>query len=372
MPNWKLAKSLCANFGSIEPVMAQKRTNYSKFTQPNGTIQVLMLWASVALHLMIGSNLGLFGRLDPIKVKPAGGTVRVVDLTPAEQTRVPEAAKSKPLPIAPTPVNPETATRAPANPNNAGRSGASSFVPPRVVTRPQMPSSQVPQPPTVRQPSSPSIPSAPLVNRVNGSDIPIPRPPRLSGQENEGASNPSEGKSVARGRPSRKSVADESTPNSSGDTSSTSRAQISKTPSDTSPNKVTPKNPGETNSTSEERKKIQIAVAARTSAGSNFIRVEVPKKFQENSSCEQYKSIDMAWPIDENGNQDLSTFGGDNYTREEIFPDDKISRKQRNQAISIAKSTHAEMSLSKKKELISKYKKNSPNFAYYAFKMPIC
>jgi hypothetical protein len=95
--------------------MAQKRTDYSKFTQPNGTIQVLMLWASVALHLVIGSNLGLFGRLDPIKVKPAGGTVRVVDLTPAEQTRVPEAAKSRPLPIAPSQADPEPSTRKPLN-----------------------------------------------------------------------------------------------------------------------------------------------------------------------------------------------------------------------------------------------------------------
>lgn len=92
--------------------MAQKRTDYSKFTRSNGTVQVLMLWASLALHFLIGSNLGLFGRLDPMKIKPAGGTVRVVDLTPSEQTRVPEAAKSRPLPIAPVPVNPEIATRA--------------------------------------------------------------------------------------------------------------------------------------------------------------------------------------------------------------------------------------------------------------------
>jgi hypothetical protein len=156
LPNWKLAQIDCTNFGSIEPVMAQKRTDYSKFTQPNGTIQVLMLWASVALHLAIGSNLGLFGRLDPIQVKPAGGTVRVVDLTPAEQTRVPEAAKSKPLPIAQIPVNPEPATRVRTIPPTPPKPGI-----PTLVSPPPTPSPPIPAPSNIirKQPSVPITPT---------------------------------------------------------------------------------------------------------------------------------------------------------------------------------------------------------------------
>jgi hypothetical protein len=356
--------------------MAQKRTDYSKFTRSNGTIEVLMLWASVALHLMIGSNLGLFGRLDPIKVKPAGGTVRVVDLTPAEQTRVPEAAKSKPLPIAPTPVNPETATRASANSSSVGSAGASNFVPPK-VNRPQLPppSSQIPQTPIVRQPNQPPIPSTPAISKApNGSDIPIPRPPRTSKQDGEGINNSSEGNSAEQGRRKKPSKEEESTPNSSLETPAISSSKRS-TPINqpTQPSKLPPpENPDKNNSTAAERQRIQDAIAGRKLTGDNFIKVEVPRDLQEKSSCSIYKSIDMIWPIDENGNLDLSTFGSENYTREEILPDGKINRTQKNQVISIAKSTHARMTSSQKKELLSKYKKNSPNFAYYSFKIPIC
>jgi hypothetical protein len=138
--------------------MAQKRTDYSKFTQPNGTIQVLMLWASVALHLAIGSNLGLFGRLDPIKVKPAGGTVRVVDLTPAEQTRVPESAKSKPLPISKIPVNPEPATKAQVIPLQPQKPGVPIVVSPPPITPPfSVIRKQLP-PPSVAPKPSPQSP----------------------------------------------------------------------------------------------------------------------------------------------------------------------------------------------------------------------
>jgi hypothetical protein len=203
--------------------MAQKRTNYSKFTRQNGTIQVLMLWASLALHVVIGSNLGLFGSLDPIKVKPAGGTVRVVDLTPAEQTRVPEAAKSRPLPITQTPVNPEIATRIPGSPSlprNSG--GASNFVPPRNQPQLPPPSSQIPrQPsnsPTVRQPNPP-VP-IPSTNKTSGKpDIPIVlRPPRLSQQDNEGTAGSNQGNSALQGKPRKKGTQDGQTDSSSEDT----------------------------------------------------------------------------------------------------------------------------------------------------------
>jgi hypothetical protein len=127
--------------------MAQKRTDYSKFTQPNGTIQVLMLWASVALHLAIGSNLGLFG-----------GTVRVVDLTPAEQTRVPESAKSKPLPISKIPVNPEPATKAQVIPLQPQKPGVPIVVSPPPITPPfSVIRKQLP-PPSVAPKPSPQSP----------------------------------------------------------------------------------------------------------------------------------------------------------------------------------------------------------------------
>jgi hypothetical protein len=354
--------------------MAQKRTNYSKLTRSNGTIQVLMLWASLALHVVIGSNLGLFGSLDPIKVKPAGGTVRVVDLTPAEQTRVPEAAKSKPLPIAPTPVNPETATRTPVNSSSFGQAGASNFVPPK-VNRPQLPSpsSQIPQNPIVRQPNQPPIPSTPAINKTpNGSDIPIPRPPRASKQDGDGINNPSGGKSTEQGRRKKPSKEEDSTPNSSVETPVISSSQTPNNQTIQPPKPPPLENPDKNNSIAAKRQKIQEAIAGRKIAGDNFIKVEVPRDLQEKSSCKIYENIDMIWPIDENGSLDLSTFGSENYTREEILPDGKINSIQKKQVISIAKSTHARMTLSQRKELLSKYKKNSPNFAYYSFKIPIC
>ncbi len=224
--------------------MAQKRTNYSKFTGSNGTIQILMLWASLALHLLISSNLGLFGRLDPIKVKPAGGTVRVVDLTPAEQTRVPEAAKSKPLPIAQTPVNPEIATRIPGSPSPPRNPGASNFVPPRNQPQLPPPSSQVP-PPTIRQPSPPlPIPST---SKTSGkSDIPIvPKPPRSSQQDNEGTTTGSnQNNSTIQGKPRKKGTQNSQTDSSSEEIFSTNPVgSPSKKPGKKNPNLDPPELP---------------------------------------------------------------------------------------------------------------------------------
>jgi hypothetical protein len=381
LPNWKLVQSNCPNFGSIEPVMAQKRTDYSKFTQPNGTIQVLMLWASVALHLAIGSNLGLFGRLDPIKVKPAGGTVRVVDLTPAEQTRVPESAKSKPLPIAQTPVNPEIATRTPVNSTNVGRSGASNFVPPR-VDRPQLPqpSSQIPQSPTVRQPNPTPIPSTPAISKApNGSDIPIPRPARTSKPDSDRINNPAEGNSGEQGKQRKRqksSGAEDSTPNSSKEIPviPTTRRRNNDKNQDQPPESPPPESQETViNDKPQERQRIQDAINGLKNKGNNLIEVKVPRELQRNSSCKMYKKIDMTWPIDKNGNLDLSTYGGENqFTREEILPDGRINSKEKSQVILIAKSTHASLTLSQKKELLSKYKNGSDNFAYYSFKIPVC
>ncbi len=354
--------------------MAQKRTDYSKFTQPNGTIQVLMLWASVALHVVIGSNLGLFGRLDPIKVKPAGGTVRVVDLTPAEQTRVPEAAKSKPLPIAQTPVNPETATRVPANSSAGGRAGASNFVPPK-INSPQIPpsSSPISKSSTVRQPNPTPVPSTPAISTApNGANIPIPRPPRSPKQDSDDGTNLSDGNSSLRrgGRPPKRSKEEDSTPNSF-----VEKPVIPTRPIPIPSNPPKPPDNQETviNDNPEDRQRIQDAINGLKNEGSNLIEVKVPRELQQVSSCRIYKKIDVTWPINENGNLNLSTFGGDNkFTREEILPDGKINSVEKKQVVSIVKSTHAKLTLDQRKELISQYKKNSDNFAYYSFKIPRC
>jgi hypothetical protein len=78
--------------------------------------QVLAVAISAGCHYLLVNNLGLFARFDPPKIRPLSGGVKVVELTPAEQTRVPAAAKSAPLPISPTPIDPATATRQPFNP----------------------------------------------------------------------------------------------------------------------------------------------------------------------------------------------------------------------------------------------------------------
>jgi hypothetical protein len=356
--------------------MAQKRTDYSKFTRSSGTIQVLMLWASLALHFLIGSNLGLFGRLDPIKVKPAGGTVRVVDLTPAEQTRVPEAAKSKPLPIAQTPVNPETATRAPLSPRAGGRTGASNFVPPK-INSPQLPppSSQIPKSSAVRQPNPTPVPSTPAISTApNGANIPIPRPPRSSRQDSDDGTNLSDGNSSSNGGRRRPKLSKEEnfTPNSSVETPIIQPRQRPipvKTPTSPSPdNRETV-----INDNPEDKQRIQDAINGLKNKGTNLIEVKVPRELQQISSCRIYKKIDLTWPINENGNLDLSTYGGDNnFTRENILPDGKINNVEKSQVISIVKSIHAKLTATQRKELVNQYKKNSENFAYHSFKIPRC
>lgn len=144
-----------------------------------------MIGASIGLHFLAANNLSWFGRLDPIKLKPAGGTVKVVDLTPAEQTRVPEAVKSNPLPIAPTQENPEPATRSPGSSFSSGNPGTSIIPQNRTPLPP--PSSQIPRTPNSRQPTqSPSVQNPPTNSTSKRSEIPIvPRPQRSSSQDSE-------------------------------------------------------------------------------------------------------------------------------------------------------------------------------------------
>jgi hypothetical protein len=185
LPNWKLAQPDCANVGNIRFVMAQTSLSFSNIARSHTTTQLLMILASIGLHYLIANNLGLFGRLDPVKLKPAGGTVKVVDLTPAEQTRVPQAVRSNPLPIDPTPVNPEPATRAPINTPAPRTPGA--FAPPTNRSPLPPPSSQIPRTPNSQNPpnQTPRQPQTPPKNpTAKGPEIPIvPRPARPSQQD---------------------------------------------------------------------------------------------------------------------------------------------------------------------------------------------
>jgi hypothetical protein len=197
--------------------MAQTSLSFSNIARSNTTTQLLMILASIGLHYFIANNLGLFGRLDPIKLKPAGGTVKVVDLTPAEQTRVPQAVKSNPLPIDPTPVNPEPATRAPINTPAPRTPGA--FVPPNRSPLPP-PSSQIPRNPNSQTPPnrSPRQPQTPPKNpTAKGPEIPIvPRPARPSQQDGTiSRGNSTQGSTSGDRQPRRRPKDDSQSPDSS-------------------------------------------------------------------------------------------------------------------------------------------------------------
>lgn len=65
-------------------------------------IKPLTILLSIGVHYVLVSNLGIFS-LPPVKPKPFGGTVKVLDLTPAERTRVPEVVRAAPVQIVPSP-----------------------------------------------------------------------------------------------------------------------------------------------------------------------------------------------------------------------------------------------------------------------------
>jgi hypothetical protein len=295
--------------------MAQKRTDYSKFTRSSGTIQVLMLWASLALHLLIGSNLGLFGRLEPIKVKPAGGTVRVVDLTPAEQTRVPEAAKARPLPIAQIPVNPQPATRAPLSSLPSRNSGASDAVPQR--NRPQLPSpsSQVPRQPITQTPnpppvSQPSIPTNPNSKKpeLSSADSKKQRPPQQEDLDRNNTKIDNNGQlgGVKKNRTSIPGKDDsniDDPSNSSLDKNKKQGGNATEKPDEKDKNKI------KSDTSGEEQKRlnneVDEAIKSLKAGGQfptkNVYEFSVPSNLLQASPIQKYKLVAVIWPTDTNG-----------------------------------------------------------------------
>jgi hypothetical protein len=98
--------------------MTQTNIDPENSPQSNAAYQLLALVLSVGTHYIVASNLGLFGKLNPVKLVPVGGTVKAVNLNPSEQSRIPEAAKAKPLTVAPTqPVVSSTTRAASSGPN---------------------------------------------------------------------------------------------------------------------------------------------------------------------------------------------------------------------------------------------------------------
>jgi hypothetical protein len=349
--------------------MAQKRTDYSKFTRPSGTIQVLMLWASVALHLAIGSNLGLFGRLDPIKVKPAGGTVRVVDLTPAEQTRVPEAAKSRPLPIAPTPINPEIATRT-SNPLPSKNPGASPFVPPR--NRPSLPppSSQLP-------PIQPVVPTNPNSKRPELSDNSRKKP---FSQEGDSESNKGKPSGDNRPRKKKESQTDKDDKSQLGNPESgkdvrdrldkekkarqdrEDKERREKEQRDQEEKDEIERKNKKKNSFAEEEKQLTTSTfpIIQKYAGKNGKPSElvVPKSFSVSSTCNKYKSFIAFWIVTESIDDKVS----EPYFELHFNRD---SNQQVNEKLFELGSKIAQ-------EHYRQFRDKSKPFTWYPFKLPNC
>lgn len=170
--------------------------------------KTLTIVLSIGAHYLIASNLGIFGAMTPPQLKPVRGTVKVVDLTQAERTRVPEAVKSNPLPIAQNPVNPAPATRSFSGFSNAPRTdqgNSTPSTPPSPVNTPS-PSSSSSKPKTSPSSSSTSKPSKPKGTTLgfdrnnkfgsidNNSTTPVEKPgtrkdPDSSRRSNNGSTN---------------------------------------------------------------------------------------------------------------------------------------------------------------------------------------
>lgn len=96
-------------------------TSFPRFRSSKSAIlsQVVAVVVSTGINYLLASNLGLLTRFNTPSDRPLVGKVKVVELTPAEKTRVPAAAKADPLVFTPTPANPSSATVSPFGQGNA-------------------------------------------------------------------------------------------------------------------------------------------------------------------------------------------------------------------------------------------------------------
>jgi hypothetical protein len=105
--------------GSIDIDMLD--TSLPRFRSSKSAIlsQVVAVVVSTGINYLLASNLGLLTRFNTLPDRAPTGKVKVVELTPAEKTRVPAAAKADPLVFTPTLANPSSTNASPFGQSNA-------------------------------------------------------------------------------------------------------------------------------------------------------------------------------------------------------------------------------------------------------------
>lgn len=138
-------------------------TSFPRFRSSKSTIlsQVVAVVVSTGINYLLASNLGLFTNLSGISSRPLTGKVKVVELTPAEKTRVPAAAKADPLVATPSLLNSSSTTLPPFG---QGNQGAGVLPVPRVTpNRTQLKKSNSFNPKTTsKNPNKPAVTGQPL------------------------------------------------------------------------------------------------------------------------------------------------------------------------------------------------------------------
>jgi hypothetical protein len=175
------------DFGTINPAMQQTSLLFPHKASHPLAAKTLTIVLSIGAHYLIASNLGIFGSFTPLKLKPGGGTVKVVSLTPAERARVPEAVRSSPAPIAQNPINPDPATRSFSDFSNipkTDRGNSTPSTPPVNVPSPSSSSSQPKTSPSSSATPKPSKPKGPTLgfDRNNKFELADRNPTTPSGE----------------------------------------------------------------------------------------------------------------------------------------------------------------------------------------------
>jgi hypothetical protein len=244
--------------------MTQSSIDPSNSPPSNVPFQVLAAVLSVGMHYIIASNLGLFDRLIPVPIKPVGGTVKAVDLTAAEQSRVPEAAKAKPLPVNPIQSGTEQATQPIPN---AASPGVMSGNAPRNNNSNPTPQRSARSTPQVNQPGILPKPSKTIRKTDPGFKVDRSRKLPDITAKTDGSENQNDRQGSKGGRSSRTTQLDSQTgidsqnPSSPSPTKSPSPTTLPSSPSPTkSPPSTTP--PSKSQSYAAVKKEFDQAVQA--------------------------------------------------------------------------------------------------------------
>ncbi len=140
--------------------------------------QVVAVVISTGINYLLASNLGLFARFNTLPSRPLIGGVKVVELTPAEKTRVPAAAKADPLTLTPSPLNPSSTALPPFGQSNPMPSNQAPGVLPFPTvnsnqSRPKKPNAFSPKTKS-KNPFSKGVPVAtPKLSKPSKRSIPI-------------------------------------------------------------------------------------------------------------------------------------------------------------------------------------------------------